>query len=662
MINLAELNKEQREAVEAIEGPVLAISCAGSGKTKMLTYKIANMIEKGVEPSSILAITFTNKAAKEMKTRVENLVGEDKKGTLLCTFHKFGLILLKKYIGPLGYSTDFTIYDTDDQKKVINRILKELDLVGNDRLKPKYIIHMISKFKRNYIDPDGALAIAVSDIDRLVAKIYKTYNEILFKSNSIDFDDMIMLPVKLLEQEPSIKAKIQDQYKYILVDEYQDTDQLQYKLIKLLTDNTKEPNLTVVGDDDQSIYKFRGADVTNILNFENDFPTARVIRLEQNYRSTMNILNSAYSVIKNNVNRKDKKLWSDKGDGEKVYYSNYYDDRDEAKQVIEKIKEIGDYKNTALLYRANYQSRRFEEILIRNKIPYSIRDSISFYAREEVKDLMAYLKLLCNPQDVEAFTRIINVPRRGLGPSSVKKILDYKNKTQQDLLQILSSIEQLDFKGKTLAGLISFRELINYLKELNHIDEVFNAILDDGGYKQYLTDKYKADEEDLKNKLQNIQELRNVAFDYIRLYPESHPEKTKEELEIIKNMSAKTILQDFINDLALNIPSDNKDDTDDKVQLMTLHSSKGLEFDNVFIVGMNNNIFPCSNCFLTEDSSEEEKTELEEERRLCYVGLTRAKKHLYLSSFKQGFVYGQEHLYEPSIFIDEIDERYMLKG
>ena len=655
MINLEELNKEQREAVEAINGPVLAISCAGSGKTKMLTYKIANMIDKGVEPSSILAITFTNKAAKEMKTRVENLVVINK-GTLLCTFHKFGLLLLKKYIGPLGYHTDFSIYDYDDQKKIIKRVLKDFNLENDEQLKPKHIIVYISRFKRNYVNPETAINSAVSQYEKNIAKIYKEYSRILFESNSLDLDDMILLPVKLLEQEPNIKKKIQEQYKYILVDEYQDTDPLQYRLIKLLTDNTPTPNLTVVGDDDQSIYKFRGADVTNILNFENDFPTAKVIRLEQNYRSTMNILNSAYSVIKNNVNRKDKKLWSENGNGNKVYYKRCFDDREEANFVANEIKRLDDYKETAILYRSNYQSRRFEEILIRNNIPYVIKDSLSFYSREEIKDLMAYLKFIVNPKDVEAFTRIINVPKRGIGPSSVKKILDYCSKNNISIYEAFNNLEEIGFKGKTLLALSQFLEMFNCLKEIDKIDDIFVALLEEFGYKQYLTDKYKSDEEDLKNKLQNIQELRNVTYDYIRLYPETHPEKSKEELEIIKNMSAKTILSEFLDDLSLNIPSDNKEEDDNKVNLMTLHSSKGLEFNNIFMVGMNNGIFPND---LSNLDEEDDQNEIEEERRLCYVGITRAKKNLYLSNFNKGFIYGQERYYDRSLFLDEIDKSFI---
>lgn len=649
MLNLNELNKEQKYAVENIKGPMLICSVAGSGKTKTITYKIANMIDQGVKDYNILGITFTNKAAKEMKSRVNNLVNNS--NVLLCTFHKFGLLILRKYIGALGYATNFSIYDDDDQKKVVKRILKELKLEKDEVLKPRHCLNKISKFKREYTDADTLLQFAKTPYEKNIATIYKQYSEILFKSNSLDFDDMILLPVKLLEKEPTIKKEIQNQYTHILVDEYQDTDPLQYQLIKLLTDNTKEPNLTVVGDDDQSIYKFRGADVTNILNFKDDFPKAKIVKLEQNYRSTMNILNSAYCVISNNKEREDKKLWSDKGEGELVNYTQYYDDREEAKQVAEKIKALNDYKNTVILYRANYISRRFEEQLMRNKIPYSIRDSLSFYAREEIKDLMAYLKLLANPNDKEAFTRIINVPKRGIGPSTVNKILDYVNQNNISLLEAFT--QDMGFKGKTLQALTDFINIINHLLTLDKIDDIYKYLVYESGYKEYLTEKYKSDEEDLKNKMLNIDELRNVTSDYIRTYGDAHPEISKDDLLVIQNMPAKTILNDFLNDLSLAIPQDNKEDIDNKVQLMTLHSSKGLEFDNVFIVGMNNKIFP------NETALFDNIDELEEERRLCYVGITRAKKKLYLSSFNNGYVFGQEQQYDPSIFIEEIDKKYL---
>ena len=650
-MNLNSLNEEQKQAVLYNEGPLLIIAGAGSGKTRVITYKVAYLVESGISPDNILAITFTNKAASEMKERVDDLLGENSKKIFISTFHKFCGRILRVFIESIGYNRNFTIYDTDDQKKILNKIIKELGY-DDKKVKARAVASRISFCKNHDISIDEFKKSAKFEMEKIYARCFEEYDKKMFENNALDFDDMLLLTVRILKENEDIRKRISNQFKYILVDEYQDTNMVQFEIIKLLTmgGNNK---LTVVGDDDQSIYKFRGADIRNILEFENVFENAKVIKLTQNYRSTNNILNVANSVIKNNQGRKDKNLWSENGDGARVIFTEYEDDSKEAYSIISEIKRKNDYKNTAILYRTNAQSRKFEEMCVSFSVPYTLVGGVNFYERREIKDVLAYMHILVNPSDTNSLFRIINVPKRGIGESSLAKILDFAGNNNLMPLEAVFNYDKIDLTKKVKDSLKDFVELIVELKSENEIDSIIDKLLK-RCYEEFLFDEY-GDEEG-KERLENIYELRNKAITFKETYPENAENDILKDLA--SNMSAHVILEDFLYEIALVSDTDNINEMDDKLTLMSLHASKGLEYDNIYLTGMNEGLFPSYQSISSDDS----EAEIEEERRLCYVGITRAKKNLYLSSARRRMHNGSYNNYLISRFVDEIDDKYITKN
>ena len=636
------LNKEQIEAVKYMNHPLLVIAGAGSGKTRVLTYKIAYLIENGVNPYEILAITFTNKAANEMLKRVDKILNHNNR-VMISTFHKFCGKVLRKYSELLGYEHNFTIYDTNDQKKLMRDILKDLDL-DNKKIKEKSILSTISHCKNNNISIDEFEDSAENEIDTLKAKCFKEYEERKFKLNAMDFDDMILLTVRLLKNNLNVRQELSEHFKYILVDEYQDTNVVQFELIKLLCE--KFDNLTVVGDDDQSIYKFRGADIKNILSFEKNFKNAKIIKLTQNYRSTNNILKAANEIIDNNTNRKGKNLWSKNGDGEKVVFTEYETDSDEAYNIINHIKNSQDYKNTAILYRTNFQSRILEDKCVTNGIPYILIGSLKFYDRKEIKDILSYLRFVVNGNDFLSFERAIKFPKRGIGDTTIEKIKNYSLNNNIPICDIIKAPDVLGIKGKTATSLISFYELIEKIKTIDTVEDMIDKILILTSYQDELLNDY--DEMDVKDKLSNINELKNRAIIFRETFENS------ENIVDTTNVSSIDFLNEFLYDISLVADTDEIDENLDKISLMTIHSAKGLEYKNVYISGLNENIFP-SHQSINED-------EIEEERRLCYVAITRAKEKLYLSSARSRFVNGKYDYYRVSRFVDEINGDCIVKN
>lgn len=648
-MNLDVLNKEQKEAVLYNDGPLLIIAGAGSGKTRVITYKIAYLINHGVSPENILAITFTNKAALEMKERVDELLSDENNRVFISTFHKFCGRVLRAYIESIGYNRNFSIYDTDDQKKIINKIIKDLNY-DEKKIKARAIVHVISNCKNNDISIDEYKKSAKSDTERVYARVFEEYLDLMHKNNAIDFDDMLLLTVRILKENESAKKILCNKFKYILVDEYQDTNLVQFEIIKYLTSGTTN-KLTVVGDDDQSIYKFRGADIRNILEFENTFNNAKVIKLTQNYRSTNNILNVANSIIKNNHDRKQKELWSNNGEGLKVIFTEYEDDNAEANSIIGSIKKSGNYKNTAILYRTNAQSRKFEEMCVAMSVPYTLVGSVSFYERREIKDILAYMYLLVNPNDTNSLSRVINVPKRGIGDATISKIIDYATKNAITPFEAVFNFDKLDLSTNIKNKIKLFVELMIELKNENEIDGIIDKLLK-MGYEEYLYSEY--DNEDAKERLENISELKNKAITFKNVYPNSVDNEMLRDLA--SNLSAKIILEDFLYEIALVSDTDSLNSTDNKITLMSLHASKGLEYDNIYLTGMNEGIFPSYQSLISDD-----KNEIEEERRLCYVGVTRAKKQLFLSCARKRFHNGTYNTYSESRFIDEIDDNLLEK-
>lgn len=650
-MDLSGLNKEQREAVLYNEGPLLIIAGAGSGKTRAITYKIAYLVESGVDPQNILAITFTNKAASEMKERVENLLGNNSKKVFISTFHKFCGRVLRVYIESIGYNRNFSIYDSDDQKKLLTKIIKELGF-DDKKVKARAAANHISYCKNHGISLDDYKKSAKGDMERIYARCFEEYESRMFKNNALDFDDMLLLTVKVLKTNDAARELLSSKFKYILVDEYQDTNLVQFEIIKLLTrDNNNF--LTVVGDDDQSIYKFRGADIRNILEFEHAFNNAKVIKLTQNYRSTNNILSVANSVIKNNKGRKQKELWSENGAGTKIVFTEYEDDSKESYSIINDIKKRGDYKNTAILYRTNAQSRKFEEMCVSLSIPYTLVGGVNFYERKEIKDVLAYMHLLVNPSDTNSLFRVINVPKRGIGDTTVAKILDYAGNNNLTPFEAVFSFEKIDLSPKIKDKIKSFVELIVELKSENEIDGIIDKLLKNC-YEEYLMAEY-GDEEG-KDRLENITELKNKAITFKNTYPENAENDILRDLA--KNMSAHVILEDFLYEIALVSDIDELNSNDDKLTLMSLHASKGLEYTNIYLTGMNEGIFPSYQAITADDSD----AEIEEERRLCYVGMTRAKENLYLSATRRRMQNGKYNDYLVSRFVDEIEDGLIVKN
>lgn len=629
------LNPQQAEAVINTEGPMLIMAGAGSGKTKVLTCRVANLLQKGVRPYRILAITFTNKAAAEMRERVNNMSGPAAKDVWLFTFHAFCARFLRMEIDKLpGYGGNFAIYDTADSQNLIKQILKEMNL-DDKRFQPSGILSRISNAKNALQDAEAFARQAGDFYEQKVADIYSRYEQKLQLNNALDFDDLLMLSIKLLQENKEVREKYQDRFDYLLVDEYQDTNHAQYLLTKFLA--AKHRNICVVGDADQSIYGWRGADIQNILDFEKDYPDAKVIKLEQNYRSTQIILDAANAVIENNTGRKPKNLWTENKSGADIIYFQAVDERDEARFVIEQLQNLQRTENKklgdmAILYRTNTQSRIFEEMLIKSGISYNMVGGLKFYERKEIKDIIAYLRVIFNPADSLSLLRIINVPKRGIGDASLAKIQAHAAANNVSLFEAVSNAAAIDglssrFVSKLddLAGIIF--ELMNLASEAP-VEDLIDRVLRDTGYLEELENERTPQ---AQSRIDNLHELISVAQEFA----------ASEEENNLENFLAHVALVSDIDDTELG---------EDAITLMTLHSSKGLEFPVVFLVGMEEGLFPHARTLMDE-------TEIEEERRLCYVGITRAKEKLFLSSTKMRTIYGNTVTYPPSRFLQEIPAR-----
>lgn len=619
------LNDRQKEAVVNTDGPMLILAGAGSGKTKVLTTKVAYLIEeKNIDPNNILAITFTNKAAKEMKERIFKLEGNSAFYIQISTFHSFGLKILKENCELLGYEKNFTILDSDDSLSIIKKIMKELNIDAN-KYNPKAIKNVISNNKNEIIDPEKYSLYVNTDFDEIALEVYRKYEKSLKINNAVDFDDLLILPLKLFNNNSGVLQKYQEKYKYVFIDEYQDTNEPQYILSKMIS--AKYKNITVVGDADQAIFTWRGANYKNILNFENDYKDAKVVLLEENYRSTKTILNAANNVIKNNKVRKEKNLWTQNEEGSKITYYKAFDEKDESNYVVNEIKKLIEKgvnpKDICVLYRANAQSRTVEEAFLTSNISYNIVGSYAFYNRKEIKDLIAYLKLIYNNKDDVSLLRVINYPKRGIGNKAIENLAIKSNVLDKSLYEVIDSGKELDFKNM----------IEEIKKEESHLTltELIDMVLDKSGMKKSLEDE-KSIEADIR--LENLEEFKSIA----------------KAMEINEGIVS---LEELLDKLALvSDVSEQKNDNEDKVTLMTMHAVKGLEYDYVFIVGVEEGLFPHSNSLESND-------ELEEERRLCYVAITRAKKKLYLINARSRILYGKVSSNVPSRFINEISDEYI---
>lgn len=619
------LNDRQKEAVVNTDGPMLILAGAGSGKTKVLTTKVAYLIEeKNIDPNNILAITFTNKAAKEMKERIFRLEGNSAFYIQISTFHSFGLKILKENCELLGYEKNFTILDSDDSLSIIKKIMKELNIDAN-KYNPKAIKNVISNNKNEIIDPEKYSLYVNTDFDEIALEVYRKYEKSLKINNAVDFDDLLILPLKLFNNNPGVLQKYQEKYKYVFIDEYQDTNEPQYILSKMIS--AKYKNITVVGDADQAIFTWRGANYKNILNFEKDYKDAKVVLLEENYRSTKTILNAANNVIKNNKVRKEKNLWTQNEEGSKITYYKAFDEKDESNYVVNEIKKLIEKgvnpKDICVLYRANAQSRTVEEAFLTSNISYNIVGSYAFYNRKEIKDLIAYLKLIYNNKDDVSLLRVINYPKRGIGNKAIENLAIKSNVLDKSLYEVIDSGKELDFKNM----------IEEIKKEESHLTltELIDMVLDKSGMKKSLEDE-KSIEADIR--LENLEEFKSIA----------------KAMEINEGIVS---LEELLDKLALvSDVSEQKNDNEDKVTLMTMHAVKGLEYDYVFVVGVEEGLFPHSNSLESND-------ELEEERRLCYVAITRAKKKLYLINARSRILYGKVSSNVPSRFINEISDEYI---
>lgn len=633
---LQSLNPVQKEAASCTEGPLLILAGAGSGKTRVLTHRIAYLIEeKGVNPWNIMAITFTNKAAQEMRDRVDRLVEFGAESIWVATFHSSCVRILRRYIDRLGYDNHFTIYDTDDQKSIIRKAVKELDL-DPKQYREGPLLGVISAAKNEMIEPQDFETQAGGDFRMCQeAKIYKAYQKTLIDNNAVDFDDLLLLTVRLLRENRDILEAYQERLRYIMVDEYQDTNSVQFELIRLLSG--KYHNLCVVGDDDQSIYKFRGADITNILSFEETFPGAKVVKLEQNYRSTNNILEAANAVIANNAHRKEKHLWSENGEGKEVSFIHYETAYGEAEDVIDKIQtsvHMGkhQYQDCAILYRTNAQSRAFEEKCIKKSVPYRLVGGVNFYQRQEIKDILAYLKTIDSGRDDLSVTRIVNVPKRGIGQVTLNKLAVYASEHGMRLFQAMEQVEQISGIGKAADKIKGFVNQIMVFRALaKELDaaELIESILEQTGYLEELE---KLEEDKAQAKQENLEEFQNKAADYYANHDEA-------------------ALTDFLEEVALVADIDNMDSEADSLTLMTLHSAKGLEFPVVYMTGMEEGLFPS---YMSMNSGD--PGDIEEERRLCYVGITRAMQQLTLTAAKQRMVHGNIQYSAISRFVKELPQ------
>ena len=612
------LNDKQKEAVMHIDGPCLVLAGAGSGKTKVLTERIVNLINNGVSPYNILAITFTNKAAREMRERVYNSIEEEANKIFIGTFHSLGLKIVRENASVIGYSNNVTILDRDDVNTLIKRFMKELNL-DTEHYPVKSILNKISFAKNEGLSPEEFDKFAKAPLDMAACKVYKMYESALKRSNSVDFDDLLILPLRIFKKDKSVLEKYQEHFKYILVDEYQDTNMVQYDMCKLLA--SKYRNLFVVGDMDQSIYSFRFANYMNVINFEKDNKDAKVIVLDENYRSTNNILNAANDVIKNNKERKEKNLWSSKGNGDKIKYIRCDNEQEEASTVVRLTKELLDKgekpSEIAVLYRTNGQSRVFEEAFLKENIPFKIVGSYFFYNRKEIKDLISYMHLIYNNNDDASLERVINVPRRGIGSKTIERLRSEASISDKSMFEVVNSGKELGFKNLII-------DLTNESKNTDLVGLV-DVILDKTGIRKELEEKNDLESE---IRLENLNEFKSIALAF-------------QEKGIFS-------LEEFLENISLVSDKNEYKEVDDGINLMTLHSAKGLEFNDVFLVGMEEGIFPHNRSF-------ESESELEEERRLCYVGITRAKEHLWLMNAKKRTLFGQVSMNFPSRFIKEIN-------
>lgn len=618
-MKLDTLNDEQREAVEYLNGPLLVLAGAGSGKTKVLTTRIANLIDKGISPYNILAITFTNKAAAEMKSRVIKLVGGEANNMQISTFHSFGLRLIRENHSLLNLDSNFAIFDVEDSITAIKRVLKRLNIDTN-KFTPKSFQHKISGLKNDLISSDGYTKYAHDEFELLTTKVYKEYEIEKENDNAVDFDDLLLLPIKLFREHKDILEKYQERFKYILIDEYQDTNEAQYIMTKLLA--SRYQNICVVGDSDQAIYGFRGANFKNILNFEKDYKLCKTIILKKNYRSTKIILDAANSVIKNNKLRHEKELESVKDEGEKIVYYRAKNGLDEISFVADKINELrkdNSLDEIVILYRTNAQSRLFEEEFLKRGIPYRIIGAINFYARREIKDLMAYLKVINNPRDAISLLRAINTPKRGIGSKTIEDIIIKSNGEGISLFDAITEGKALVFKNL----------ILELMEEANHLSltELVDLVLDKSGLKEELE---KENSVEAETRLENLEEFKSITKSF------------EDKYGLIS-------LPDFLYEVSLISDNTEITDSENRVTLMTIHSVKGLEFDNVFITGLEEGLFPHAN-------SMNSNSEIEEERRLCYVAITRARERVFITNSRSRVLYGQEQVNPVSRFVNEIDE------
>ena len=640
------LNPPQQEAVFHTEGPLLILAGAGSGKTRVLTHRIAHLIaDKGVNPFNILAITFTNKAAQEMRERVDKLTGADGMSVWVATFHSTCVRILRRYIDRLGYDNRFTIYDSDDQKTLMKEICRKLN-IDTKKYKERSLLAQISHAKDEMITPDEMEMNAGGDFNqKKVAQVYREYQAALKSNNALDFDDLLVKTVELFQNCGDVLESYQEKFRYIMVDEYQDTNTVQFKFVSLLA--ARYGNLCVVGDDDQSIYKFRGANIGNILGFERVFPDAKVIRLEQNYRSTKNILNAANEVIANNAARKEKRLWTENPEGEKLHFRQFMNGFEEAEYVIgdiakKKREHLADYRECAILYRTNAQSRLFEEKCLKANIPYKIVGGINFYARKEIKDLLCYLKTIDNSADDLAVRRILNVPKRGIGATTVGRVqdyADYMNVSFYDALRVAEEVPSIGRSLNKIEGYVTCNQSLKRKAQAYSVTEILEEVIDLTGY----VDELKAeDTEESRARIENIDELISKTVSYE---------------EAMKAEGREATLSGFLEEIALIADIDTVDPDQDYVLLMTLHSAKGLEFPYVYLAGMEDGMFPSSMCIFSDDP-----TDMEEERRLCYVGITRAMKELTLTSARQRLVRGETQYNKVSRFVREIPRELVELG
>ena len=630
------LNDRQQEAVFHTDGPVLILAGAGSGKTRVLTHRIAYLIEqKSVNPWNILAITFTNKAAGEMRERVDDIVGFGSESIWVSTFHSTCVRILRRYIERLGFGNNFTIYDSDDSKNIMKDVCKRLE-IDTKQYKERALLSAVSSAKNDLISPAEFELKAMGDYGRQkVASVYKEYQAVLRKNNALDFDDLIGMTVELFRSCPDVLDYYQERFRFIMVDEYQDTNTAQFELVRLLAG--KYRNLCVVGDDDQSIYKFRGANISNILDFEKVFPEAQVIKLEQNYRSTQNILDAANTVIRNNVERKEKALWTEKGEGELIHFRQFdtaYEESEFIADEIGKKKKYGkaEYRDCAVLYRTNAQSRILEERFIMEGIPYDVVGGVNFYARREIKDILAYLKTIDNGRDDLAVRRIINVPRRGIGATTILRVQEYADARGISFYDALREADQIMSIGKSAVKLKPFVTMIQTFRsklEYYSLEELINDVMETTGYVKELEE---SDDEDAEDRIRNIDELVSKVV----AYESSHEEPT---------------LSEFLEEVALVADIDGVDAEDNRVLLMTIHSAKGLEFPHVYLAGMEDGVFPSYMTITSDDPSA-----VEEERRLAYVGITRAKEDLTITCARQRMLRGETQYNPVSRFVREVPD------